>query len=139
MRFNIISNLTNGVGLQRDYELLRTELKARGHEVQGVQFNAKPLVVPPADVNIFDELVVPAAFAAAKEQWVDIYDRISTLIQAHRTTLVFVNTRRLSERVAHNLRQSLGEEAVASHHGSLSRKIVHHNGHVLIDELIAEH
>ena len=42
-------------------------------------------------------------------------------MSAHRTTLVFVNTRRLSERVAHNLRERLGEEQVASHHGSLSK------------------
>jgi hypothetical protein len=69
MRFNIISNLTNGVGLQRNYELLKHALEARGHSVHGVQFNAKPLVVPPADVNIHDELVTPAAFTAAPEQW----------------------------------------------------------------------
>mgnify|MGYP003499564324 CR=1 FL=1 len=47
---------------------------------------------------------------AAREQWGDIYDRIAGLVRAHRTTLVFVNTRRLSERVAHNLRERLGEE-----------------------------
>ncbi len=67
--------------------------------------------VPPSDL----EAVTP------REQWADIYDRLAGLIRAHRTTLVFVNTRRLSERVAHNLRERLGEEAVASHHGSLSR------------------
>ena len=67
--------------------------------------------VPPSDL----EAVAP------REQWADIYDRLAGLIRAHRTTLVFVNTRRLSERVAHALRERLGEEAVASHHGSLSR------------------
>ena len=67
--------------------------------------------VPPSDLEA----------VAAKEQWGDVYDRLAGLIRAHRTTLVFVNTRRLSERVAHNLRERLGEEAVASHHGSLSR------------------
>jgi hypothetical protein len=50
--------------------LLRAELQARGHRVQGVQFNAKPLVLPSADVNIFDEVVVPLAFTAAPVQWV---------------------------------------------------------------------
>lgn len=70
MRFNIISNLMNGAGLQRDYELLRRELTARGHQVQGVQFNAKPLLIQRADVNIFDEVVVPQAFSAAPVQWV---------------------------------------------------------------------
>ena len=55
------------------------------------------------------------------EMWAELYDRIAELIQAHRTTLVFVNTRRLSERVAHALTERLGADAVASHHGSLSR------------------
>ena len=45
--------------------------------------------------------------------WDEIYDRIAEHIQAHRTTLVFVNTRRLSERVAHALAERLGENAVA--------------------------
>ncbi len=57
------------------------------------------------------------------EQWGEVYERLSQHIQAHRSTLVFVNTRKLAERVAHQLRQSLGEEAVAAHHGSLSREI----------------
>jgi hypothetical protein len=69
MRFNIVSNLANGAGLQRNYELLKQALQARGHSVHGVQFNAKPLIVPPADVNIFDEVVTPLAFRAAKVQW----------------------------------------------------------------------
>ncbi len=56
------------------------------------------------------------------EQWRDIYDRLAALIAGHRTTLVFVNTRRLAERVAHHLSERLGEEHVASHHGSLSKE-----------------
>ncbi|HLB24275.1 MAG TPA: DEAD/DEAH box helicase [Dehalococcoidia bacterium] len=59
---------------------------------------------------------------ASAEQWRDTYDRIAALISEHRTTLVFVNTRRLAERVAHNLQQRLGEEHVAAHHGSLSKE-----------------
>src|SRR5437762_8889755 len=55
--------------------------------------------------------------------WAEIYDRISELILAHRTTLVFVNTRRLAERVAHHLAERLGEGAVLAHHGSLSRRL----------------
>ncbi len=57
------------------------------------------------------------------EQWGEVYERLVAAIQAHRSTLVFVNTRKLAERVAHQLRQTLGEEAVAAHHGSLSRQI----------------
>lgn len=60
---------------------------------------------------------------ASNEMWGGIYDRIADLIRAHRTTLVFVNTRRLSERVAHNLQERLGERAVLPHHGSLSRRL----------------
>ncbi len=70
MRFNIISNLTNGVGLERDYQALKPELERRGHTVMGVQFNAKPFRIEPADVNIFDEVVNPEAFSAAPQQWV---------------------------------------------------------------------
>src|SRR5437660_2900896 len=60
---------------------------------------------------------------ASNEMWDEIYDRIAELVRQHRSTLVFVNTRRLAERVAHNLAERLGEEAVAAHHGRLSRKL----------------
>jgi ATP-dependent Lhr-like helicase len=60
---------------------------------------------------------------ATNEMWDEVYDRLAELVRAHRSTLVFVNTRRLSERVAHHLGERLGEEAVAAHHGSLSRKL----------------
>src|SRR4051812_37237309 len=66
-----------------------------------------------------DELSV----VASTEMWNEIYDRIAELILAHRTTLVFVNTRRLSERVAHALGERLGTHAVLPHHGSLSRQL----------------
>src|SRR5215831_4144227 len=60
---------------------------------------------------------------ATSEMWAEIYDRIARHIQQHRTTLVFVNTRRLSERVAHALTARLGENVVLPHHGSLSRAL----------------
>jgi ATP-dependent Lhr-like helicase len=60
---------------------------------------------------------------ASNEMWGEIYDRIAALVLQHRSTLAFVNTRRLSERVAHHLAERLGKEAVAAHHGSLSRKL----------------
>src|SRR3954466_6163359 len=56
------------------------------------------------------------------ETWQEIYARLSDLIRTHRSTLVFVNTRRLAERVTHYLEEHLGEGQVASHHGSLSRE-----------------
>jgi ATP-dependent Lhr-like helicase len=55
--------------------------------------------------------------------WDDVYKRLGTLINEHRSTLVFVNTRKHVERVAMHLTSVLGSDAVAAHHGSLSRKI----------------
>jgi ATP-dependent Lhr-like helicase len=60
---------------------------------------------------------------ASNEMWSEIYDRIAALAAQHRSTLIFVNTRRLAERVAHHLAERLGNDAVAAHHGSLSRKL----------------
>jgi len=53
----------------------------------------------------------------------EIYERIAALVRAHRATIVFVNTRRLVERVAHALGERLGPERVAAHHGSMSREL----------------
>ncbi len=60
---------------------------------------------------------------ATNSIWADVYDRLTELAQTHRSTLVFVNTRRLAERIAHQLTDRLGENLVAAHHGSLSRKM----------------
>jgi len=60
---------------------------------------------------------------ASNEMWDEIYDRVAELSNENRSTLVFVNTRRLAERVAHHLAERIGEENVAAHHGSLSRKL----------------
>src|SRR5579872_4003160 len=54
------------------------------------------------------------------EQWAEINARLCELIGSHRSTLIFVNTRRMAERVTHHLTQLLGEDAVSSHHGSLA-------------------
>jgi ATP-dependent Lhr-like helicase len=58
---------------------------------------------------------------ASKEMWGDIADRVAALVREHCTTLVFVDTRRLAERVAHALSVRLGDDKVATHHGALSR------------------
>jgi ATP-dependent Lhr-like helicase len=55
------------------------------------------------------------------EVWEEYFARLAELIAQHRTTLVFVNTRRMAERVARHLSERLGEEAVTAHHGSLSK------------------
>jgi ATP-dependent Lhr-like helicase len=59
---------------------------------------------------------------ATNEQWVEIYERLAALIREQRTTLVFVNTRRMAERVAHQLAERLGEDCVRAHHGSLAKE-----------------
>ena len=64
----------------------------------------------------------PLEAVMSGEVWAEVYLRLRTLIEAHCTTLVFVNTRRMAERVARALTESLGEEHVTSHHGSLSRE-----------------
>ena len=71
------------------------------------------------------EIEVPKTELGAvcsNEQWAEIDARLVELIEGHRSTLIFVNTRRMAERVAHRLSEKLGEDAVASHHGSLSRE-----------------
>jgi len=65
----------------------------------------------------------PLGPITTNEMWDEIYDRLVELASQHRSTLLFVNTRRLVERVAHNLGARLGEDNVAAHHGSLSRKL----------------
>ncbi|MGO9863528.1 MAG: DEAD/DEAH box helicase, partial [Terriglobales bacterium] len=96
---------------------------------QFIQKNARP---DPFIVNIGHKreldlgVEVPSSElgpVASNEMWEEIYERIVQLVNAHRSTLVFVNTRRLSERIAHHLGERLGEENVAAHHGSLSRKL----------------
>jgi len=65
----------------------------------------------------------PLEAVMANEVWEEVYHRLAELIRAHRTTLVFVNTRRMAERVTHHLSELLGTDAVTSHHGSLSAKL----------------
>src|SRR5881296_911556 len=64
----------------------------------------------------------PLEAVMAGEVWDELYDRLAHLIGEHRTTLVFVNTRRLAERVTLHLSERLGAEHVTSHHGSLSKE-----------------
>ncbi|MFQ5912688.1 MAG: DEAD/DEAH box helicase [Nitrospinota bacterium] len=59
---------------------------------------------------------------ATHEVWSEVYDRVASRVENHRTTIVFVNTRRLVERVSHHLETRLGRGRVAAHHGSLSRR-----------------
>jgi ATP-dependent Lhr-like helicase len=63
----------------------------------------------------------PLEHVCSHEQWDVIYARMATLIEAHRTTLVFVNTRKMAERLSARLAERIGEDAVTCHHGSLAR------------------
>ncbi|MGH7552068.1 MAG: DEAD/DEAH box helicase, partial [Longimicrobiales bacterium] len=65
----------------------------------------------------------PLESVMSGETWQEVYDRLVGLIETHRTTLVFVNTRRLAERIAAALSEKLGEDAVTAHHGSLARDV----------------
>lgn len=65
---------------------------------------------------------VPLESVMSNDCWELVYNRLAQLVESHRTTLVFVNTRRMAERVARHLSERLGKEAVAAHHGSLAKE-----------------
>jgi ATP-dependent Lhr-like helicase len=64
----------------------------------------------------------PLEAVMSHEVWNEYHDRLADLIRAHKTTIVFVNTRRMAERLARHLSERLGEDAVTAHHGSLSKE-----------------
>jgi ATP-dependent Lhr-like helicase len=65
---------------------------------------------------------VPLEAVMSNDAWDLVYNQLAQLVEQHRTTLVFVNTRRMAERVARHLSERLGHEAVAAHHGSLAKE-----------------
>jgi ATP-dependent helicase Lhr and Lhr-like helicase len=93
---------------ERSDEAQRCTIIDSGH----VRSRDLALELPPA----------PLEAVMSGEVWTQVYDRLAVLVREHRTTLVFVNTRRLVERVARHLSERLGEENVAAHHGSLSKE-----------------
>jgi len=64
----------------------------------------------------------PLSAVMSNDQWEQVYGRVAELALVHRTTLVFVNTRRMAERAARHLGDRLGKDAVAAHHGSLAKE-----------------
>ncbi len=106
------------IGLSATVKPLEEVAGFLGGETQTVQIGHRRAMELAVEVPR-DEL----SAVASTEMWGEIYDRLAELIRENRTTLVFVNTRRLSERVAHHLAERLGQEAVLPHHGSLSRKL----------------
>lgn len=71
------------------------------------------LMIPPS----------PLGALLSLEEWQGIYDQLAELVREHKTTLIFVNTRRIAERATRYLTERLGADAVTSHHGSLSREL----------------
>lgn len=118
-------SLVNGHSSSATHSALNTQ-----SSVLTTQHSALPRII-----NIGHKRQMDLAVEAPKDElsaiatnaiWSDIYDRVAELVRGHRTTLVFVNTRRLAERVSHYLEErlsDLGADAVAAHHGSLSRQI----------------
>ena len=111
--------------------LLRIGLSATQNPIEAI---AHLLVGPDAEATIVDTghqrprdlaIEVPASPLEAimsAEVWQQVYDQLVELVGAHRTTLVFVNTRRMAERVARQLSERLGEAAVTAHHGSMAKE-----------------
>ena len=64
----------------------------------------------------------PLEAIMSAEVWEQVYDRLAELVEAHRTTLIFVNTRRLAERVTRHLSERVGADNVSAHHGSLAKE-----------------
>ena len=112
-------------------KLQRIGLSATQKPIEAV---ARFLVGPAAECRIVDtghrrerDLALelpssPLEAVMSGEVWQQVYDRLAELIEAHRTTLVFVNTRRLAERVTRQLSERLGAEHVTAHHGSLAKE-----------------
>ncbi|WP_338583386.1 crosslink repair DNA glycosylase YcaQ family protein [Pseudomonas sp. MAG733B] len=75
----------------------------------------------PRDLDI-EVPPVPLSAVMANDIWELVYDRLAALAREHRTTLIFVNTRRLAERLSRHLSERLGKDAVAAHHGSLAKE-----------------
>ncbi|HTD11606.1 MAG TPA: DEAD/DEAH box helicase, partial [Steroidobacteraceae bacterium] len=65
---------------------------------------------------------VPLEAVMSGDAWTQVYDRLAELVSEHRTTLVFVNTRRQAERIARHLAERLGDEQVTAHHGSMAKE-----------------
>jgi ATP-dependent Lhr-like helicase len=129
----LVTGTNEPEGLKRKKPPVRIGLSATQKPIEEVaQFLAGGGRPMPAIVNVGHKreldlkIEVPnqeLGPVATNEMWDELYDRVVQLAQEHRSTLVFCNTRRLVERMSHALADKMGEENVAAHHGSLSRKL----------------
>jgi ATP-dependent helicase Lhr and Lhr-like helicase len=125
-----LEELVGGAGLKTGLSMRRIGLSATQNPIEEVA----RYLCPNAECAIVDEghrrrmdleiemPLSPLEAVMAHEVWEEYYDRLARLITEHRTTLVFVNTRRIAERVARHLSERLGSDVVAAHHGSLSKE-----------------
>jgi ATP-dependent Lhr-like helicase len=119
-------------------QLLRVGLSATQTPIEAVArflVGARSETEPASDCTVIDvghrrqrdlALEVPPAPLEAvmsADVWQEVYDRLAELILAHRTTLIFVNTRRMAERVTRALSERVGEQHLAAHHGSLAKEL----------------
>jgi len=117
--------------------LLRIGLSATQNPIEEVAHllvGAVPNGAPSAEAKIIDtghqrprdvSIEVPDSPLGAVmsgDVWREVYDRLVNLIRAHRTTLVFVNTRRMAERVAHELSGRMADDSITAHHGSMAKE-----------------
>ena len=120
---------------QRPLESIGAFLGGVGREVEIVDAGARKeldleVIVPVEDmarmgdtIDIDEAPGGPAAGPEAKHSiWPSVHPKLLELIRAHRSTLVFVNSRRLAERLASRLNELAGEELVRAHHGSVARE-----------------
>ena len=127
-----LQHLTGGrltrVGLsatQKPIEEVARFLVGRGHSNELLEGD-ECMIVDTGHVRHRDLALelpeAPLEAVMSTEVWTQVYDRLAQLIREHRSTLVFVNTRRLAERAARALSDRLGDDLVTSHHGSLARE-----------------
>src|ERR1044071_4006535 len=116
-----------GLNLAEVGEGSRAPRQDAGPEMGGANHRPLCAIIDAGHVRKMDLAIeLPGSALEAvmsNEVWAEVYQRLADLIEQHRTTLVFVNTRRMAERVTHHLTQRLGENRVTSHHGSLSAKL----------------
>ena len=113
---------------QRPLSAIAAFVGGVGREVEIVDAGARKeldleVIVPVDDMTRIDEEVAPEAGPEERRSiWPSIHPRLLELIRAHRSTLIFVNSRRLAERLASRLNELAGEELVRAHHGSIARE-----------------
>lgn len=112
-RFLVGGSAPDPIDQEKDEPVIETPVECEIVNVGHARELDLGIVVPPSELQA----------VCMHEQWEEVYEQIVQMINEHRSTLLFVNTRRMAERLTHQLTEILGEEVVGSHHGSLSAEI----------------